>query len=85
MKVIKRIIFSPIIAILWLLYVVGDCVLRLLCNVAGIVIPVLVICIVCLAINHNWISIAIIGGSISIAFIFLVLLSKLIFVIRNLI
>lgn len=82
---IKRIIFMPIKVILWLVYVIGDFILRLLCNVTGIIIPVLVICFVYLVINQIWTSVAILLGSISIAFVFLVLFSKLLFVIRNMI
>ena len=57
----------------------------LLCDAIGIIIPILVICIVYLVINQIWTSVVILLGSISIAFIILVLFSKLIFAIRNII
>lgn len=73
----------PIKVTLWLVYVVGDCILRLLCNVVGIVVPVLLISIVYLAMNHNWISIGILLGMVAIVIIFLVLLSRLVYGIGN--
>ncbi len=85
MSMIKRIIFMPIKVALWLVYVIGDCILRLLCNAIGIIIPILVICIVYLVINQIWTSVVILLGSILIAFIILVLFSKLIFAVRNII
>lgn len=84
MRLIKKIFLMPIIMILWLLYIVGDCLLRAMCNVVGIVMPVWLICMIYLIVKQLWISVMILGGVMVVGFIVLLLSSRLVVAIDDL-
>ena len=79
MGLFKRILFMLIYMCLLLIYKLGDLILKIVCNLIGFILPIVIISLIYLIANRLWSSVLILAGSIVAILIMLLLFSIVVF------
>ena len=79
MGLFKRILFMPIYMCLLLIYKLGDLILKIVCNLIGFILPIVILSLIYLIANRLWTSVLILTGSIVAILVLLFVFSVIVF------